>query len=389
MIVFRKCFYHFVKFVIRFYLLLTHYSWKRYKPKAKNYLILTNHVTNWDFFLTGMCFSKHMYFVASEHILRNNFTGRLIKFLVDPIPRKKGASGAEASKAIIERLNKGFNVCMAVEGSRCFNGETGTISPATAKLVKDSKTALITCAFHGGYLINPRWSNEKRKGPYWGSVVREYSPEEIAAMTDEELNEQIHKDISVNAFEDQKAKMAKYTCKHPAEHLERALYICPKCHGFSTLQSKDDRFFCTSCGLDLKFNQHGFFESNTTDKVQFDNVYDWDKWQTSYLVEKLKEYDNPDQIIFFDENQVLFEVKDGNKTFIAKGRMSLYCDRLEICGLVYKFEDLPKFSLSMSDNILFTTSEGKYYEVRTEKPRSALRYLMALRSFQGKSMILR
>lgn len=389
MSLFHDCFYHFVKFLVRPYLLLTHYSWKRYKPKAKNYLVLSNHVTNWDFFLVGMCLPKQMYFVASEHILRKDFTGRLIKFLVDPIPRKKGASGSEAAKAIIDRLQHGKNVCMAVEGSRCFNGETGSISPSNAKLVKDSNVSLITCAIHGGYLINPRWSNKKRKGPYWGEIVHEYTPEELKKMSDEELNKRIYEDIRVDAFEDQRNKMAKYSCKNRAEHLERALYLCPDCHNFSALKSEGNRFYCTRCKMDLTFNKYGFFESNSNEKIKFDNVLDWDKWQVSFLPEKLSNYKDSDKVIFEDDQQSLFEVKDGIKTLIGKGKLSMYNNRLEICSLVFQIDEIVKMSLSMSDNILFTTADQKYYEIRTAYPRSSLRYLMAVRYFQGKQLILR
>lgn len=386
---FRWLFYRFVKFVVRPYLFLTRYSWKHYKPKSKNYLVLTNHVTNWDFFLTGMCFSKQLYFVASEHILRKNFTGRLIKFLVDPIPRKKGASGQEAALAIIDRLQKGQNVCMAVEGSRCFNGETGTISPSNAQLVKDSGVSLITFAIHGGYLINPRWSNKKRKGPYWGAVVNEYSPEELAKMTDDELNKKIYQDIYVNAYKDQREKMAAYRGKNLAENVERALYVCPSCHSFSTLHSHKNSLKCSKCGLDLTYNKYGFFESNNEEKLRFDNILDWDKWQVKYIQTKLKSYKDNKLEIFSDEGQTLFIVKNGEKTPIGKGKIALFCDRLEICSEVLKFEDISKMSLSMSDNILLTTSDGNYYEIRTNHPRSALRYLMAVRYFQGKELILR
>lgn len=388
MILFHKCFYHFLRILIKPYFFFTNYRYKLYKPKAKNYLVLSNHVTNWDFFLAGLCLPHHMYFVASEHIIRKNFTGRLIKFLVDPVPRKKGAPGSEAAKAIIDRLSKGHNVWMAVEGSRCFNGETGTISPANAKLVKDSGVALITLAFHGGYLINPRWAEEKRRGPYWGAVVHEYSPEELATMTDEQLNKQIYDDIYVDAFADQKVKMAKYKCKNPAENLERALYICPKCHEFATLHSHKDRLNC-GCGLNLRFNEYGFFESLNGDEPQFDNILAWDKWQVDLIPEKLSEYKDPDEAIFSDDGQILFTVKDGVKLFIREGIMALYNNRLEVCGRVFKFEDITKMSLSMADNILFTTSEGRYFEVRTNHPRSSVKYLIAVRHFQGKPLILR
>lgn len=390
MYTFHKAFYHFVRFLVRPYFYCTNYRWHSYKPKSKNYLVLTNHTTNWDFFLSGLSLPYQMYFVASEHILRMGWKGKAIKFLVDPIPRKKGASGSEAARLIAERLQEGKRVCMFVEGSRTFNGATTGISPNNAKLVKQSGASLITFRVHGGYLVNPRWSNEKRKGPSWGEIVHEYSPEELAAMTDEELNAHILEDIYVDAFEDQKTKHARYTCKHPAEHLERALYVCPKCHSFSTLESHGETFDCKKCGTSVRFDEYGFFQGKDGEQPVFSTVLEWDKWQISYLKEYLPTITDPSIELFGDDDQILKSVHPlEDAVEICRGRLSLHCDRLAIGEMVFPISKIDKFALSMSDTMLFTTTDGKYYEIRSPYPRSSVRYQAAVRFYQGKDIILR
>ncbi len=381
---FHKAFYFFVRILITpYFYFFGNYKWKMFTPKSKNYLLLTNHNTNWDFFLAGLSFKKQMYFVASEHILRLGFISKVIKFLVDPIPRKKGASGAEAVKLITERLQAGSNVCMMVEGNRSFSGETGWISPANAPLVRNSGAGLITYRIHGGYFVNPRWSKEKRKGAMYGEVVREYTPEEIAKMTDEEITEAIRNDIYVNAYDDQKAKPQKYTCENPAESLETALFVCPECHEFSTMQSKGDMFFCKSCDLHLRFNEYGYFEGSGAEP--FKTVLDWDKWQQEFLKEMLAEVQDNTSELFSDAELILSEIKNGHETLKRKeGKLSLFSNRLQFENLSFSLNDISKLAITLRDTMLFTTSSG-YFEIKSQKPYSALKYLLAWRYLTGRA----
>lgn len=369
------------RLIVPYFKYIAQHEFKPYKPANDPTLILTNHNTNWDFFYFGLTFPRQMYFVASEHIYRLGPVSKVIKFLVDPIPRKKGASSGDTTRMIKERLDKGHNVCMMAEGNRSFNGETGFISPRTAALVKDCGKGLVTYRLHGGYFINPRWGSETRKGKTRGEVVREYSPAEIDAMTNDELNEHIREDLYVNAYADQEKAMIRYKCKHPAEHLETALFLCPDCGSFSTLHSRDDKFFCEKCGLTLRFNEYGYFEG---EKVPFKTVLEWDKWQREYLKNHLPTVTDNDTVLFSDEGVHLAEVLPGKGTKpIADGKMSLTRDRLIVEGETVMLQDIQKMSVTLRDTLMFTAA-GRYCQIKSDRPYSALKYHMATHMLQGK-----
>ena len=75
---FRKCFYAFMRVLIMpWFATFGHYRWQVYKPRSRTYIVLTNHNTNYDFFLTGLSFRRHMYYVASESILRKGLQASL------------------------------------------------------------------------------------------------------------------------------------------------------------------------------------------------------------------------------------------------------------------------------------------------------------------------
>lgn len=393
MIRFHKAFYAFLRALINPYFRITDYSWEPFRPVSDRYLVLTNHTTNWDFFLAGLITKKHMYFVCSEHILRNGFTGKLIKFLVNPIPRKKGARGAEASAEIVRRLKQGLNVCMMAEGDRTFSGETGTVSPNTAALLRGTDAGLVTIRIHGGYFLNPRWAPKKRKGPTWGEAVNEYTPEMLASMTDDEINAAIARDLYVNAYDDQEIKHAKYTCENPAEHLETALYICPVCKKLSTLKSHGDTLECTDCGMQLTFDEYGYFHSKDGSEPPFTTTLDWDRWQKEEIVKICAEADNaPDKPLFSDENVILTLVNGGEASAAPEsGSIAMYPDRLEFTGVsgnshVIKLTDISKFSLTLTARMLFTISDGKYYEVKPQGVCCARRYMHAWQAITGRTI---
>lgn len=389
---FHKCFYTFMRILIMpWFATFGHYRWKVYKPQSHTYIVMTNHNTNYDFFLTGLSFRRHMYYVASEAILRKGFAGKIVKFLADPIPRKKGSSGKSAADEIVRRLRAGNNVCMAVEGNRSFSGESGWVSGANAPLIRKSGAGLITYRIHGGYFESPRWSKRQRPGPIWGETVREYTPEEIAGMTDDEITAAIRSGIYVNAYEDQAQCRRRYRSKAPAENLETALFLCPKCYAFSSLHSAGSRFACHACGMQLSFDEYGYFTAPSGKKPPFTTVLDWSRWQTNYLRSVLPQKSDRSAVLFRDDQLDLYAVSEGRPSrIIATGSFTLYPDRLCFCAedmtLEFPLAEITHMSVFLMNTLLFTAA-GNYYEVKSKVRYSALKYLICWRLLIGKDYV--
>lgn len=355
------------------------YSYEKVKPSGRPYIILANHNTDYDPFLVGLAFPDHMYYVASEHIFRWGFISRLINFLVAPIPRVKGTTEIYTAMNILKRLKAGANVCMFAEGNRSFSGETGSIHPSTGKLIKKSGVNLITFRLVGGYFTSPRWSETIRRGMMKGQMVREYGVEELQNMTWMEINEAIKNDLYVNEYEEQMKSPVEYKGKKLAEHLETALYLCPKCGGVETLKSKDDRFYC-SCGLDLKYNTYGYFTSNNNEKPPFKTVIDWYRFQDENLrnnLENIKNYP-PDRLIYSDEDQTLWKAGWGKNSLVGKGSLMLYNNRLVFycndINYIFELKDIIDLQIIGQSVIAFATNDRQAYEIKSAFPRSALKY---------------
>ncbi len=190
-------------------------------------LIVSNHVTNWDPVLVGLSFpKKQMYFVASEHIFRLGIKSKLLNRYFEPIPRSKGSSAVDTVLKCKRHFKAGDSVCIFAEGDSTWNGVTDEIVPSTASLAKASRVALVTYRFEGGHLSNPRWGKGIRTGKMHGGVVNIYSPEDLKAMSVEEILDAINKDIYENAWERQKSDPVAYKGKNRAVRMESALFLC-------------------------------------------------------------------------------------------------------------------------------------------------------------------
>ena len=180
-------------------------------------LIVSNHNADFDPVFVAMAFQEHMYFVASEHVFRWGLVSRLLVGLFGPIARRKGMADAQSAMQILRALRKGHNVCLFAEGNRSFSGVTGPVFPATGKLARASRAALVTYHIKGGYLCTPRWALTRRHGRMEGELVHVYSPEELRGMTDEEVNAAIAADLYEDAYDRQREEMRPYPGRRLAE----------------------------------------------------------------------------------------------------------------------------------------------------------------------------
>ena len=340
------------------------------------FLLLSNHLTDQDPILVGSAFRQQMYFVASEHIMRKGFISRLLEFLFSPITRQKGGNAASTVKGIIRTLRAGCNVALFPEGNRTWDGITGPIPPATAKMARSSGAYLVTYRMKGGYFTSPRWGGSRiRKGRMTGSVVGVYSPEELKAMSSDEVYEVICRDLYENAWETQRAEPVLYRGKAPAEHLETFLYACPECGALHTLKSKGDRIRCTKCGASSRYLDTGFLEGD----FRFSTLLEWSQWQDGVTDRLIAE--SGEEALFSDDGVEMLEIssaKTGRE--IGRGRISLFKDRLELPGgIVIPGSEISGVAIRGANECFIGTSDGRSFQLNPEGNACMEKYAVACR----------
>ena len=331
-------------------------------------LLIPNHVSAWDPLLVAMSLrKKQVYYVASEHIFRLGPITKLLNWLVAPIPRRKASSGADTVKACLRHLREGHSVCLFAEGEQSWDGLTQPIFPATGKLARSSGATLVTYRLEGGYLSLPRWGKGVRRGSVYGHPVRIYPPEELKRMSPAEINEAIQRDISEDAWERQRSSPVAYRGKRRAEGLEKALYLCPRCRKIGTLQTRDDRLFC-SCGLSLRYAETGFFEPDEP----FATIADWERWQRGAL----KNMDKPaDELLFRDDELTLSRIGVGHEEeLLGRAPLLQYADRLCCGDHSFLLAEISSMAMVQA-NLLLLSVRDEYYQIRAESGANLRKYL--------------
>ena len=295
--------------------------------------------------------------------------GKLIEYLVNPIPKNKSVKEIGPIKNCLRIIREGGTIAVFPEGNRSYDGNLCYIDESISKMAKMMRVDLVIYNIHGGYGIDPRWCSKARRGKSYGCVKRIISKEEIANYTVEELFNIIKEELTV-PFEEN----VRYKGKNYAYGLERVLYICPICGKVQTLESHRDNIECSYCGLKVKYNEYLNFESNNTD-FKFKTVADWYKYQIEYL----KKFDiNIKDVIYTDDaNLFVVPFKEKSKLLLA-GKLEMFNDRI----VFFNEKENKEFGL---DEIKSMTVLGKHklnfyigdnvYQIKGDASFNALKYM--------------
>jgi len=348
------------------------YTCKQVKNVPGPYIVLSNHVTDWDPLFVGSSFRDQMYFVASEHIARWKFAYKLIQYAFAPIMRYKGTVAASTVVEVLRKIKAGNNVCIFAEGVRTWDGITGPVLPSTGKLVKSAKCGLVTYKITGGYFISPNWTEgDLRRGPVSGAPVHVYSKEEIAAMSVDEINRIIETDLYENAYERQLANPAVYRCKALSRGFENLMFLCPSCGEADTIVSQENLVRCTACGHSFRYNEKGMLEG--TKFVTVREVFRWQKRRVRSMVEEGKSVSSPNGRLLTVENHVEAQVSEGSVSISAEGLR---------CGdTLIPLESISDLAMHGRHALVFESGRT-YYELLPDRGSNALKYQLFFRAWQ-------
>ncbi len=370
-----RFFYRLLRPLVRVFLWLKFgYRTEVAKKLPENYLVLANHVTDWDPLFVAAGFRRQMFFVASEHISRWKNAYRFLKFVFAPILRKKGTVASSTVVEILRKLRGGENVCIFAEGARSWDGVTGPILPSTAKLVQSAKCGLVTYRIVGGYFVSSNWSEKNlRRGPIRGEVVGVYSAEEIAAMPLEELQALIERDLYEDAYARQLADPKRYRCKRPAEQLENLLFICPQCGAQDTISSHDDTVSCSACGLQFTCDEYGMLHG-----IDCTTVKELAAWQRGAV-----EAGAENGLVCRSERASLARVTKNGEERIAGGTVAMNAQMLACGDWRVPLTDISDLAMHGRHAVVFSANK-EYYELLVAPGANALKFHLLYQSLLRK-----
>ena len=364
----HKIFYKLLQPLVRIYLKLKFaYRYKKPTDLPQNYIVLSNHATDYDPIFLGVAFPRQMYFVASEHITRFGRLYGLLNYVFAPIVRYKGTIAASTVIDIMRKTKRGGNVCIFAEGARTWDGVTSKIHPSTAKLVKAAGCGLVTFKLSGGYFASPMWSGSKntRKGRVYGECVHTFTREEVEKMSDDELLKIIESDLYENAYERQKAAPVRYKGRNLAIGLERLIFKCPVCSAYDSITSHANSASCSECKTVISYNEYGMLSG-----LPFDTLLELSDWQKDEVIK-----DAEKGAVYSSEAAQLFRIENHEPSLVDEGELSLSCSELTCGKTSFDTGKIPDLSMH-GNNCLVFIADGAYYEIKLPVGLNAYKYML-------------
>lgn len=334
-------------------------------------IFISNHVTTMDPFMIGMLSKEHVYYMANTDLFDHFITGKLIEFLVKPIPKQKGRkSDLAAIRNCCQVAKEGSSICIFVEGNRTFSGELCYFDESIAKLITLLKKPVVICNILGGYGTDPRFSKDIRKGKMHVGIKKIYSEDEIKNMSIEEIYDSIKEGINVDNFN----YYDSYKSNNRAMFLERVVYKCPICGELHTLYSKRNTLYCSNCNLEVTYNEDLTFTSSNPN-FKFRYVKDW----YNYQIEQIKLLNINDTDLIYKEKVMLVNPrKYKSKKKIGNGMMYFYGDKIRFefkkKNIEFKFDDIEEMSILGKKKMNFYVN-GITYQFFGDKRINMIKYL--------------
>jgi len=348
------------------------YTCKMAKGLPDKYIVLSNHTTDYDPLLVASSFPKHMYFVASEHVVRWGYLSKLLMYWLAPIIRYKGTTATVTVMEMLRKVRDGANVAMFAEGARSWDGVTADFLPSTGKVIKSAKCGLVTYRIEGGYFTSPRWSTSNtRKGRLYGAPVNVYTREQLSNMSVDEINQIIARDLHEDAYGRQLEKPVRYKGKRLAENLENLLFICPMCGGIDSFHTHDNTVSCDKCQLTFRYTEYGMLE-----EAPFQTVYDFAKWQRREVEKAATE-----GCVYTAKHASLKKIENHVETIVDEGQVSFGEEKLVVGDTQIMVSDILDLSMHGRRGIVFSTKDT-YYEMIPDEDTCAYKFHLLYETYK-------
>ncbi len=356
-----------------------------FKTLPAPYVVVANHVSNRDPFLLSRFVPDPVYWVTSDGNMRTRFM-RGVLGLVGSIPKTKAIPDIETVNLIVDvtRKRKGV-VGVFAEGQASWDGRTLPLIPSTAKLLKLLKVPVVAARIKGGFAALPRWTWKRRRG----KVVIEWeillAPAELKALPAEEILRRLEKGLAHDEGAFLAAEPTAYESTRRAEHVELALFMCPRCGSIGSLKSSRSRLNCGACGEALSLGPDYRFRSLGGGEPVFPTIAAWDDWQRAAMDELARRaVEEGSKQPLFSDPVLLFRGRKMNALGkIRTGTLVLHPDRLEMVGrfgsrLSFAIESIEGAGVLKRNLFEFYVGRSLYQVRFQDRSLSARKWLMGV-----------
>ena len=245
----------FLRFTVR-----TRYEMNGFTLPEGPALYVSNHPSSIDYpQVVRLLWPRRVISIANEYYMRKGFVKKVLT-AIGMIPKKLFVDEGGVILKARRTVKGGWSVYLAPEGRLSVDGETYPILPSTGGFARFLNVPLVILHLSGAYLNKPKWRKGFRRQRVRLEVKAVIPPEELKAMTPEEVNARIREGIAA----DDDARAYEQTLRWPrgkkAAGLPNLIYRCPACGELYAMEAAGNDIRCRSCGLSLRFNDRYRFE---------------------------------------------------------------------------------------------------------------------------------
>jgi 1-acyl-sn-glycerol-3-phosphate acyltransferase len=351
------------------------------------YLIVSNHVNNWDPLYINLFVDEPIAFVAGEPLFRNPLLKKILNY-TGAIPKTKFKNDTSTIRNVLKAKQHNRVIGLFPEGGRNWDGVTEPIIYSTAKLVKLLKIPVVAVQIKGGYLTHPRWGDGDRKGMIELTFNKIWDGEDIADLSVSTIHDQLTKALHHDEMNWQKKKGYSYHSKHIAHYLERLLFTCPSCHTIGNMRSDHDTFQCDNCNYQVQLTEQGYFHSE--DALYFTTPFEWKEWQQQHLDQLSLTTDTLSEI----QEQIEFYQSIDQKPLkkVMKGTIRLDNEQIHIYSTdesskSFSFEDMEGINILFHHKLDFFVNDTLFRITFTNPRASAYMWIQLIQHLKAKLAI--
>jgi len=289
--------------------------------KREPCLILMNHSSFIDLKIASKLLYPRRYNIVctSDGLVGKNWLMRQLGC----IPTQKFVTDSRLVRELITALKKRrCSVLMYPEASYSFDGTATPLPESVGKLIKKLGVPVVMIRTFGAFGHDPLYNGLQLRRVKV-SAEQEYllSPDEIAALSPEEINDKLTAQFGFDNFRWQQENHVCINEPFRADGLERVLYACPHCGVEGRTVGRGVTLTCTACGAVYTLTEYGALQADNREAA-FTHVPDWYRWQRDEVRRALEEgryrLDTAVDICVLKDTDCLYRVGEGRLTHTAE-----------------------------------------------------------------------
>jgi len=339
---------------------------KKFKNYPKPYLLIYNHPSFYDWMYAFIpLYPDKINAIMNYYYFTNYHLGTLLN-KIGAFPKFLFQPDICAIKNIKRLIKKGGIVGIAPEGRLSPHGRMETITPATAKLIKNLGVPVLLAKINGAYLSYPKWAGNIRRGRIDVDYRELFSAETLQQCSIEEIETVLTTELDYDDFKWQAENQVAFKGKKFAEGLEHILYICPVCHREFSLATKDNQIKCSHCETEITLNN--YYQFVTAEARVPANIPAWFEWQKETEAEKINKIGKD----FRMETKVTLKMPDpegGGMKTVGRGQTVMTPAGITYYGTVnnenkeieFKIQNIPAIPFGVKEDFEISHHNTLYY----------------------------